>query len=171
MIPEDLRLPSGIERPFLTKESVQCGRPNCRCAKGGLGGLHGPYHFLRFEFHGADESAHHLGRRYVKGESLAGVRGWLRRRRAREERSRRVLAFLQGRGSFSAAFGDSPADHGRIHRQLVRAVVDGLEKGGRFSLSFMKIAARIELRSSRDKERLRQIPIPPDAGHRVDDVR
>ena len=48
-IPTDER-----DRVHVVRETVQCGKPRCRCARGEK---HGPYFYLRYEFWDAEAGA------------------------------------------------------------------------------------------------------------------
>jgi hypothetical protein len=73
-IPTDER-----DRVHVVRETVQCGKPRCRCARGAK---HGPYFYLRYESLDADVGMTRYAREYVPKRELARVPRWVRRHRA-----------------------------------------------------------------------------------------
>jgi hypothetical protein len=67
------------ERVHIVRETVRCGKSQCRCARGLK---HGPYFYLRYEFWDADAGITRYAREYVPERELARVRRWVRRHRA-----------------------------------------------------------------------------------------
>jgi hypothetical protein len=84
--------PQDLDRPFLAREFVRCGRSNCRCRRGLR---HGPYWYLRYQQWDCASRTYHYRREYVPPSEVRRVRRWLRRYRAREAYSWAILRVLK----------------------------------------------------------------------------
>ena len=60
------------ETPYLVRELVRCGKPNCRCTRGLR---HGPYWYLRYEEWDAEAHVDRYRREYVPKRERHGCAG------------------------------------------------------------------------------------------------